>query len=429
MNGITERCADYFKTKPGYHRILEQIFRKYKGYGRPVGKISLPDATQEECDAAKALFGRSFSVPLQIKTADFEAALQNTPYKGVVLKEVLEVYFGTQIQTKRELQDQIDTGIQYMVEQVKAAVPNETCHRWLDDLSRKVGEGYQLVRNYMNKNETLAHKAILQTCKSVDWLEKHTDERVRLAVLSASATSDPHALDGNNLSGKLFLHLLARRKGVAFPTSAEDRVALYYECGILCDSISSCVTQVGACLYVGEEEHPAYRAFRIRNESATLTLTNLSGLTAANGPSGKVYLVENQMVFTQLCDHAERFHSPLICTSGQPTIAVIRLLDMFVAADTELFYSGDFDGKGLSIAAQLLKRYPEKLHLWHITTEDYSQACSDVKLSEESRTLLRSCAETRLAPIAKAVGDSGYVGYQELLLPKLEADLVCRDEQ
>ena len=62
-------------------------------------------------------------------------------------------------------------------------------------------------------------------------------------------------------------------------------------------------------MYTDAEEHPAYRAFRLRNEAGTLTLTNLAGLTAGDSPSGKAYLVENQMVFTQLCDQAAHFHS------------------------------------------------------------------------------------------------------------------------
>ena len=150
------------------------------------------------------------------------------------------------------------------------------------------------------------------------WLEGHPGRRIRLAVLSAYATSDPHALDVNTLGGKLFLHLLSMGAGVRLPTEAEARAALYYNWGILCDSISSLVTQVGLRLYVGKEEHPAFHAFRLRNEACTLTLTNLAGLTGADSPSGRAYLVENQMVFSQLCDAAAGFHSPLLCTSGQP---------------------------------------------------------------------------------------------------------------
>ena len=424
MNEIAAACAAFFQARPAYHRILELLLRKYRSFGRPAGTICLPDATPEECNAARDLFGRSFSAPLRIKTADFEAALQDTPYHGVALKEMLECYFGTSIQTKHEIRDQTDARIRRMADEIAAAVQSQLCRRWLDDLSNRCGEGYRLIQKSLLEDEGAVRRAVLQACKSMDWMESHQGERIRLAVLSAYATSDPHALDINTLGGKLFLHLLSMRTGIGLPAEAEERAALYYDCGILCDSISSLVTQVGVRLYTDTEEHPAYRAFRLRNEAGTLTLTNLAGLTAGDSPSGRAYLVENQMVFTQLCDQAAHFHSPLICTSGQPTIAVIRLLDMLVSAGTDLFYSGDFDGKGLSIALQLLVRYPNRLHLWHMTVADYIQCRSEVRMSEKSRSLLRNCADTVLAPVAEAIGCNGCDGYQELLLPQLQTDLM-----
>ena len=387
MNQVTADCASFFHERPAYRRILELLLRKYRSYGRPAGTICLPDATPEECDAVRGLFGRSFSPPLLIKTADFEAALQGTPYRGAVLKDVLECYFDTTIQTKREVRDQIDACILRVTDEATAAVQSRLCRRWLDELSHRCGEGYRLIRKALPEDGDAVRRAVLQACKSIDWLERHPDERIRLAVLSAYATSDPHALDTNTLGGKLFLHLLSMQAGVELPAGAEERAALYYYCGILCDSISSLVTQVGVRLYTDAEEHPAYRAFRLRNEAA-------------------------------------HFHSPLICTSGQLTIAVIRLLDLLVSSGTELFYSGDFDGKGLSIAQQLLARYSDRLHLWHMTAADYAQCRSEVRLSEKSRALLRNCAGTVLAPAAEAVGHSGCDGYQELLLSQLQADLM-----
>ena len=424
MNELTADCAAFFKARPAYHRILELLLQKYRSFGRPAGTICLSDATSEECDAARALFGRTFSPPLRIKTADFEAALQDTPFHGVILKEVLECYFDTVIQTKHQLVEQLDTQMLRIIEQAKNAIQSEVCRRWLDALSHKQGDGYHLIRTSLGKGENAVYQAILQACKSLEWLEQHPAERPRLAVLSAHATSDPHALDTTSLGGKLFLHLLSVRMDTKSPATAEERAALYYNCGILCDSISSSVTQVGVHLYTDTEEHPAYRAFRLRNEVGTLTLTNLAGIKAASSPSGNAYLVENQMVFSQLCDQAPHFHSPLICTSGQPTVAVFRLLDMLVSSGTKLFYSGDFDGKGLSIALQLLARYPDHLYLWHMTAADYARCCSDVRLSEASLALLHTCANTALAPTAETIERKGYDGYQELLLSELLADLI-----
>ena len=58
MSGQISECVAYFKSRPGYHRILEQMLKKYKTYGGPVGQVSIVDATEEECEAAQALFGR-----------------------------------------------------------------------------------------------------------------------------------------------------------------------------------------------------------------------------------------------------------------------------------------------------------------------------------------------------------------------------------
>lgn len=125
MNELTADCAAFFKARPAYHRILELLLQKYKSFGRTAGAICLSDATSEECDAARALFGRTFSPPLRIKTADFEAALQDTPFHGVVLKEVLECYFDTVIQTKHQLSEQMDTQMLRIIEQAKNAVQSE----------------------------------------------------------------------------------------------------------------------------------------------------------------------------------------------------------------------------------------------------------------------------------------------------------------
>ena len=424
MKETAAACAAFFRERPAYHRMLALFLQKYRSFGRPAGTICLPDASPEECGAARALFGRPFSPPLRVKTADFEAALQSTPFRGVTLKEVLEQYFGAPIRTRQEIQDRLDRRMGEMLARCREAAESALCRRWLEELACQRGEGYQLIRQSFPRDGEGTERAILQACRGAAWLERHPGERVRLAVLSAYATSDPHALDGNTLGGKLFLHLLSMGAGTAFPGAAEKRAALYYDRGILWDSIASSVTQVGLRLYVEGEEHPAYRAFRLGSEAGTLTLTNLAGVTGGDSPSGRAYLVENQMVFTQLCDRAAAFRSPLICTSGQPAVAVIRLLDLLAAGGTELFYSGDFDGRGLSIAQQLLVRYPNCLRLWHMGEEDYRRCRSEVPLSEESRALLRGCEGTVLAPLAQAVGQRGRVGYQELLLPLLQADLL-----
>ncbi|MCM1233765.1 MAG: TIGR02679 family protein [Ruminococcus flavefaciens] len=424
MNEQSRACAAYFQSCPGYQRILAEILKKYRSFGRPAGTVRLDDATQEECDAARGVFGRPFYPPLRFQTVQFEAAIQDSPYRGASLKEVLECYFGAEIRTRHELSQTQESHFSAMLSWVLERAESETCRRWLHTLEHKRGCGYALLRREAAKDPDGTQLSLLQVCRGLDRLEGHTQGAIRLAVLSAQATSNPHALDSGTLCGKLFLHLLSFRSDSDVPENAEQRDILYYENGILCDSISSLVTQVGLILDTEAEEHPAYRLLRQRQEMCTLSLASLSGLSKARSPSRRAYVVENEMVFAQLCDQASRFHSPLICTSGQPSVAALRLLDLLAAENTALFYSGDFDGKGLSIAAQLCARYPKLLHPWHLTPDDYDRCRSDVRLSEVSRALLQSCAGTALESSAEAVKRHDRAGYQELLIPLLQADLI-----
>lgn len=423
MNDQARACAAYFQSRPGYRRILSELLKKYRSYGRPAGTIRLDDATQEECDAARSIFGRPFSPPLRFHAAQFEAALQELRFGKVSLKEVLESYFNTEIRTNSELREAENSRFTTMMTQILKQTDNSLCIRWLQTLKDHQGDGYQLPRREAAKDLDGTRHALLQACRSLDLLEQRTQGMVRLAVLSAHATSDPHALDSGTLCGKLFLRLLSFRSGLAVPANAEQRDRLYYENGILYDSISSLVTQTGLVLLAGTAEHPACSLFRQRREIYTLSLANLSGLTGARSPSGKVYIVENEMVFTQLCDHVSQFHSPLICTSGQPSVAALRLLDLLAREGTQLFYSGDFDGKGLSIAAQLCVRYSNLLKPWHMKIADYDQCRSDILLSKSSRSLLQGCVGTALEAAAEAVKQFDRAGYQELLIPLLETDL------
>lgn len=423
MNDQARACAAYFQSRPGYRRILSELLKKYRSYGRPAGTIRLDDATKEECDAARSIFGRPFSPPLRFHAAQFEAALQELRFGKVSLKEVLESYFNTEIRTNSELREAENSRFTTMMTQILKQTDNSLCIRWLQTLKDHQGDGYQLPRREAAKDLDGTRHALLQACRSLDLLEQRTQGMVRLAVLSAHATSDPHALDSGTLCGKLFLRLLSFRSGLAVPANAEQRDRLYYENGILYDSISSLVTQTGLVLLAGTAEHPACSLFRQRREIYTLSLANLSGLTGARSPSGKVYIVENEMVFTQLCDHVSQFHSPLICTSGQPSVAALRLLDLLAREGTQLFYSGDFDGKGLSIAAQLCVRYPNLLKPWHMEIADYDQCRSDILLSKSSRSLLQGCVGTALEAAAEAVKQFDRAGYQELLIPLLETDL------
>lgn len=129
MNDQARACAAYFQSRPGYRRILSELLKKYRSYGRPAGTIRLDDATQEECDAARSIFGRPFSPPLRFHAAQFEAALQELRFGKVSLKEVLESYFNTEIRTNSELREAENSRFTTMMTQILKQTDNSLCIR------------------------------------------------------------------------------------------------------------------------------------------------------------------------------------------------------------------------------------------------------------------------------------------------------------
>lgn len=425
MTEQARECAEYFRQTPGFKRVMAQLLIRYRRNGYASGTVRLEAPSEEERDALCGLFGRAFLGDVKFKVQDFQTAVQSSRFGAVELKDVLEAYFQTTIHTNKERRDQKEQQFQQMLHSASQAARSDTCKRWLEAIQEKRRDrGYLLLIKEMAKDFPSATESLWKAIRAMDILERHTQPPLRLAVFSAQATTDPHALDGDTLCGQLFLHLLAMRRNRPYPFDAQQRDEVYFENGILCDSISSTVTQVGLILMEPRMEHPSFREFRLRKECCTLSLTNLISITSAESPTKKAYLIENQMLFSQLCDHAKDFHSPLICTSGQLQVAVLRLLDMLVSSGAALFYAGDFDGGGISIAARLLARYPDNLQLWHMTEEDYAICKSEVTLSENSRALLKSADGTILEPVARAVQAAGCAGYQELLLDRLLPDLL-----
>ena len=146
MNEQARACAAYFQSRPEYRRILSELLRKYRSYGRPAGTIRLDDATQEECDAARDIFGRSFSPPLRFRAAQFEAALQELRFGKVSLKEVLESYFDTEIRTNSEVREAENSRFSTIIAQILEQTDNRICIRWLQALKEPQGSGYKLSR-------------------------------------------------------------------------------------------------------------------------------------------------------------------------------------------------------------------------------------------------------------------------------------------
>lgn len=157
-----------------------------------------------------------------------------------------------------------------------------------------------------------------------------------LAVFSSAVTTDPHAFDMQNTLGQLLIQALAFWKQQSVPVNARQRLELLRAGGLYTDDISGYTVQIGLILLDKQGgEHPGFASFRRRQEMCLLTSAQLTEMSGAQSPSGKVYVVENQMLFSSLSMHKGLRH-PLLCTSGQLREASWVLLDMLAEAGNSI---------------------------------------------------------------------------------------------
>ena len=207
-------------------------------------------------------------------------------------------------------------------------------------------------------------------------------------------------------------------------TRARQRLALLRRCGLMQDDISDFTVQRGLILTGADgREHPAWAPFRLAGKFCLLTSSQLGEITGAASPTGRVYLLENQMLFSSLC-RKSRLQHPLVCTSGQLKEASWQLLDLLVQKDCQLYYAGDFDPEGLSIADRLWQEYGDRVRFWHMEPQDYRRAISEKKIEGEGRLRqLEQIACPALRPTAQAVLAERCAGYQEALAEQYLEDL------
>jgi uncharacterized protein (TIGR02679 family) len=149
-----------------------------------------------------------------------------------------------------------------------------------------------------------------------------------------------------------------------------------------------------------------------------------------------VYAVENPSIFAVLVDRAvglqkdesqASFVLPiLICTNGQPSVAVIRMLELLLGEETAgrpFYYSGDLDVKGLDIAHGLQQRLKPYFYPWKMNGEHYVRyAKNGISLTEAERERIRLTGCPWDATLAQEMANRGAKLHQELWVEELAVD-------
>lgn len=115
----------------------------------------------------------------------------------------------------------------------------------------------------------------------------------------------------------------------------------------------------------------------------------------------------------------------LLCTSGYLSQPARRLLDLLAASNGSsiLWYSGDFDPKGLEIASTILNRYPGRSRPWRLDVTTDEQCARRGLPTDEDRLRGLDRVTHWFPELANTMRRHHVLVYQEALVDQLLYDI------
>lgn len=426
-----EACAAYFKGNPAYRRCFLEFEKKWNSYGRAKGIITLKHTSEEERRAIGGILGKTFyEDAIRFPFAEFEKGLQCTKFAPVNFEEVLEAYFARKMITTQKMRMEEERSRAEFFETVEGCLtecagPDSVVVFWLREMYSKKKFGYQTVIREYGRDRERTEKLLKTVGRALILLEdiRETEEEYPLAVFSAEISGNPHYFDQGTTAGQLLVHGVCYAARTDYPENAHQWRELLLSNGIVPDNISSIVHIYGLRLQIGGDWHPAYDAFCRRQEPCAVTMENLQELTAVQPTGDRVYIVENEMVFSYLLKHLEQKNVTLLCTSGQLRSAAVKLISFLLDSGAEIYYSGDIDPDGIRIADRLWRKYGDRIRVWRMSRRDYERSLSEEVIGNISMKKLETVENPILRETAGEVRKKKRAGYQENILKELLEDI------
>ena len=427
-----QKAVAFFK-QAGLSRLAEKLREKYIELGRAGGQVILEHSTASERQAIASFLGKPLSsdVNLKVRVADVEKAITHS--FACSLPALLNTYFPDQPLVTRQDQRASHTArqdafYQQLVSLVEHLSEGSRGRRWL--LHGQHGLEW-LFSRYKNESAHVRERQVEQVryiAHALDQLPQ-ADTPERLALFAQRTSGDPHALDSDRAVGRLFLYALTdlardaassmTRSGDTddsyldasseVPKDREQALRLYSDVGLLVDTISSNVAVFNLAGAMYHDGTPDALMQTAGERVLLLPLRQLLEWQSVVPSQSDIYIFENPQVFEEVIFpphptslrpyghddllpqnlplrgeqpppilYDDDSHRPptMVCTSGWPSTAALKLLQMFVdqSPDIRLYYSGDFDLKGLQIAASLMARYAGRCYPWRFDVESYAFA-------------------------------------------------------
>ena len=459
-----QKAVEFF-TQAGLSRLVDKLYEKYIEIGQVGGQIILQDSTVNERREIASFLGKSLypNATIKVRLVDVEKALKHS--FDCTLPNVLRAYFPARKLITRPEERATRTTHQVQFRSALMAIaeelPEESRGRyWLQQGSHGQEWLFSRYKNAALVEQQRQLKQVRYVANLLDRLPQ-SGAPERLALFAQRTSGDPHALDPDRATGRLFLlalHDLMRNQqednapaSLSFdeqlegngeapptldissvPTSPQDRIQeleLYSNAGLLVDTISSNVAVFNLAAATCHDGISDQLLQAAGARVLILPLRQVFEWQHAMPKQPDIYVVENPQVFEEIISTlGQDSKSPtMICTSGWPSVAALKLLDLLLDASphNRLHYSGDFDVKGLQIAAYLLARYPERCHLWHFDSNSYAVALkTDGIQARESDLHSLATLPTIFSSLVATMQQKRKWAYQEGIVELLASDML-----
>ena len=435
---LLKECFLYFTETPILRKVLKGLVDKYRSFGMVCGKVSLRNLDQEAVEALEGFTGKNYhgKKSAVLSAEGVQGALERSRFRGVLLKELFDLFYTGDLKSKKEEQWEKKEDFQSFYYEICDSFEGTPGGMWLKAvLEQHLPEELILQKRYrgIERQGKTQQKNIQQGIEQQEAVRKNTrillealnhlpvfqKEYAYLPAFAARFARDPHHFDEGKPDTLLFyygIYALLKtesRRGIKWTgagMAAEQKHQLLLEAGLIKDPLSNDAMVYGLRGYTGKEEHMGLNGFYYQQEPLSLTMSTIMKLTRISCNEKHIYAVENPIVFARLIENPQ---ISAVCMNGQPNLAVLMLLDRVISEGTIIYYNGDFDPEGLLIAERLKKRYQEQLILWHYQECDYQSALSDRDISEQRLKMLNSIETPELASMAVRLRRTKKAGYQE----------------
>ncbi|BCL78029.1 TIGR02679 family protein [Ktedonobacteria bacterium brp13] len=488
-----ERAVAFFK-QPVWQRLLETLYHKYIAQGRVGGQVTLLACTADEQREIVRFLGKRVptGAAITVRLSEFQDALNASGF-NCSLPELLATRFPERPQRTRPEQREQHVQAQQrfytaLSELSETLAPDSRAAQWLQHGPHGKEALFQRYKNRATEQQKNLLHIVSTIAQGLNRLPipPHYE---RLSLFAQRISGDPHFLDTNTSSGRLFLQALSdtslhtedtddaanedpdtepqdkevqdketANPQASSPTAEQDQQRLYryYEAGLLIDTISSTVAVYNLAAAYDHTDQLDPLIHHAGQRILILPLRQLLAWERISATTQDIYLFENPQVFERIVDALNAINTPkalntlqghpasashplstLICTAGWPSVATMRLLTLLTESQPTLtlHYSGDFDIQGLRIAAYLCAHY-QQCSPWHFDPASYHVALHSetaqldpkelATLSSSTSLSNRASLPTAFTPLIQTISTTKRKAYQEGITELLLHDIIAK---